>query len=200
MHVLIIQSCFLIFQESTQRKMWKLILRTYCNKVHIFWEGHKILRNLHQLFVLYTASQIIGEFSQNSLAFLEYMNFNKNCNVFFSQWLLMQFLKLYYDKFFFKFHSRKSDILFLEVKNAWVQLYIIGMKFLPHLAMKSQVGIVFALQILYLWQINVSFFIQCTKMQLITLQNFNIQTCFSQFLWFFSLKFQLKVKWYLEFT
>ena len=29
-------------------------------------------------------------------------------------------------------------------------------------------------------------------MQLITLQNFNIQTCFSQFLWFFSLKFLFK--------
>ena len=29
-------------------------------KVHIFCEGHKILRNLHQLFVLCTASQIIG--------------------------------------------------------------------------------------------------------------------------------------------
>ena len=29
-------------------------------KVHIFLEGHKILRNLHQLFVLCTASQIIG--------------------------------------------------------------------------------------------------------------------------------------------
>ena len=35
---------------------------------------------------------------------------------------------------------------------------------------------------------TVSFFVQCTKMQLITLQNFNIQTYFSQFLWFFSLK------------
>ena len=35
---------------------------------------------------------------------------------------------------------------------------------------------------------KVSFFIQCTKMQLITLQNFNIQTCFSQFPWVFSLK------------
>ena len=31
-----------------------------CIKVHIFWEGHKILRNLHLLFVLCTASQIIG--------------------------------------------------------------------------------------------------------------------------------------------
>ena len=28
-------------------------------KVHIFWEGHKLLRNLHQLFVLCIASQII---------------------------------------------------------------------------------------------------------------------------------------------
>ena len=36
---------------------------------------------------------------------------------------------------------------------------------------------------------KVSFFGQCTKMQLITLQNFNIQICFSQSLWFFSLKF-----------
>ena len=34
--------------------------------------------------------------------------------------------------------------------------------------------------------VKVSFFIQCTKMQLITLKN--IQTCFSPFLWFFSLK------------
>ena len=35
---------------------------------------------------------------------------------------------------------------------------------------------------------KVSFFLQCSKMQLITFQNFHIQTCFSQFLWFFSLK------------
>ena len=35
---------------------------------------------------------------------------------------------------------------------------------------------------------KVSFFLQCTQMQLITLQNFNIQTGFSQFLWLFSLK------------
>ena len=27
------------------------------NKVHIFWEGHKILRNLHLTFVLCSASQ-----------------------------------------------------------------------------------------------------------------------------------------------
>ena len=35
---------------------------------------------------------------------------------------------------------------------------------------------------------KVSFFVQCKKMQLITLQNFNTQTYFSQFLWVFSLK------------
>ena len=35
---------------------------------------------------------------------------------------------------------------------------------------------------------KVGFFVQCTKMQLITLQNFNNQTCFSLFFWFFSLK------------
>ena len=39
---------------------------------------------------------------------------------------------------------------------------------------------------------KVSFFVQCTKMQLITLQNFNIQACFSQFLWVFSLKCEFK--------
>ena len=33
---------------------------TCCSKVHIFWEGHKILQNLHRSFVLHTASQIIG--------------------------------------------------------------------------------------------------------------------------------------------
>ena len=35
---------------------------------------------------------------------------------------------------------------------------------------------------------KVSFFVLCSKMQLITLQNFHIQTYFSQFLWFVSLK------------
>ena len=29
-------------------------------KFHIFWEGHKILQNLHRTFVLCSASQIIG--------------------------------------------------------------------------------------------------------------------------------------------
>ena len=42
------------------------------------------------------------------------------------------------------------------------------------------------------FRVKVSFFLQCTKMLLITLQNFNSQTCFSQFLWFFNLKWWCK--------
>ena len=45
-----------------------------------------------------------------------------------------------------------------------------------------------AVQISLVKSTKVSFFVQCIKKQLITLQNFNIETCFSQFLWFFSLK------------
>ena len=33
------------------------IFRSFFYKVHIFWEGHKILRNLHLTFVLWSASQ-----------------------------------------------------------------------------------------------------------------------------------------------
>ena len=42
------------------------------HKVHIFWEGHKILRYFHLTFVLCSASQKI---LQNFVAFSEYMNF-----------------------------------------------------------------------------------------------------------------------------
>jgi len=35
---------------------------------------------------------------------------------------------------------------------------------------------------------KVSFFHQCSKMQIIPIKTFNIQTCFFQFLWFFRLK------------
>ena len=50
------------------------------SKVHIFWEGCKILRNLHQLFVLYAASQIFGG------------DFTKFCG-------LLRIHKLYRDQF-----------------------------------------------------------------------------------------------------
>ena len=45
---------------------------------------------------------------------------------------------------------------------------------------------------------KVSFFVQCTKTQLIILQNFNMQTCFSQFLWFFQLKGQMIYRIHLD--
>ena len=42
-------------------------------KVHIFWEGHKILRNLP--LTVCTAVKSKGKISQNCVAFSEYMNF-----------------------------------------------------------------------------------------------------------------------------
>ena len=45
------------------------------SKVHIFWEGHKILQNLHLTFV---KSKV--KISQNFVAFSEYMNFKHNNN------------------------------------------------------------------------------------------------------------------------
>ena len=42
-------------------------------KVHIFWEGHKILRNLPLTFDYSTFSQELGE---DFVAFSEYKNFN----------------------------------------------------------------------------------------------------------------------------
>ena len=39
---------------------------------------------------------------------------------------------------------------------------------------------------------NVSFFGLCSKMQIIPLQNFNIKTCFIQFLWFFQIEMLIK--------
>ena len=41
----------------------------------------------------------------------------------------------------------------------------------------------------FMWfLLKVSFFLHCSKMQLIPLKKFNIQTCFFQFLWFFRFK------------
>ena len=48
------------FCVHSQCSFFLLALRFEMIKVHIFEEGHKILQNLHQLFVLCTASQIIG--------------------------------------------------------------------------------------------------------------------------------------------
>ena len=60
------------FYRQTEKKpvlnQWEVCLT---NKVHIFWEGHKILINIRQVFVLCTASQIILWPSQNIWTLLE---------------------------------------------------------------------------------------------------------------------------------
>ena len=43
-------------------------------KVHIFWEGHKIFRNLH--LTVCTVDKSKMKISQNFVTFSEYMNFN----------------------------------------------------------------------------------------------------------------------------
>ena len=45
------------------------------NKVHIFWEDHKIFQNLHLTFVWCTVDKIKAEIWQNFVAFSEYTNF-----------------------------------------------------------------------------------------------------------------------------
>ena len=48
-----------VFHQSMQRKLWDI-------KVHIFWDDHKILRNLHRRFDCYYMGQIYGgDFAKN---------------------------------------------------------------------------------------------------------------------------------------
>ena len=57
---------FLLFR-ALEYLIWKIVSSEIIAsiKVHKFWEDHKILRNLHQLFVLCTASQTIsGDFTK----------------------------------------------------------------------------------------------------------------------------------------
>ena len=59
-------------------------------KVHIFWESHKILRNLHRRFDHF----YIGQISQKFVAFSEYMNFifSKSKNIWIAvYWMLCKF-------------------------------------------------------------------------------------------------------------
>ena len=50
-----------LLRDLSALQQWdKQILKLPFYKVHIFWEGHKILRNLHRRFVLCSASQIYG--------------------------------------------------------------------------------------------------------------------------------------------
>ena len=47
--------------ENGQCKPWYRTISWYRHKVHIFWEGHKMLRNLHLTFDYSTYSQRLGE-------------------------------------------------------------------------------------------------------------------------------------------
>ena len=49
----------------------------YLGKVHIFWEGHKILRNLHSYLSYVVPVKSNVEILQNFVSFSEYMNFTK---------------------------------------------------------------------------------------------------------------------------
>ena len=42
----------ILSDEELLHKYWKLVVSSLLIKVHIFWEGHKILWNLHLTFVL----------------------------------------------------------------------------------------------------------------------------------------------------
>ena len=56
------------------RQVWlNHVIRRKKIKVHIFWEGHKILRNLHLTFDCMYCSQKLGE---DFVKFWEYMDFN----------------------------------------------------------------------------------------------------------------------------
>ena len=62
-----IVSCFKCMDEYS-RTVWTC-------KVYIFWEGNKILQNLHRRFDWHYIGQITVEISQNFVAFSEYINF-----------------------------------------------------------------------------------------------------------------------------
>ena len=68
-------TCFHIgLQLWIRNDLFQLLFCAYFTKVHIFWEGQKILRNLHLTsYVLPVKSKV--KISQNFVAFSKYMNF-----------------------------------------------------------------------------------------------------------------------------
>ena len=61
----VVKSCFkrLCMSRGTGIPATKVLVTMcmhYVVKVHVFWEGHKILRNLHQLFDWQNIGQING--------------------------------------------------------------------------------------------------------------------------------------------
>ena len=91
------------------KETWVVTLSFFLNpiKVHIFWEGHKILQNHHLRFDRYYIEQIYGIISQNFVAFSEWMNFNTGifevlspargalASLYFSSWVQLSKLKLH---------------------------------------------------------------------------------------------------------
>ena len=81
----------------------------YYDKVSMFWEDNKILLNLHQLFVLFTASQIIvGDFTKfcGLLRIYEvYLRSNGFCSFFGrnrrSQKNILKLIDLYFAPYYF---------------------------------------------------------------------------------------------------
>ena len=65
---------FMTIEWINQNYRWRLESCTAV-KVQIFWEGYKVLRNLHQLFVRCSASQIVGGDFSKFCGLLKYMNF-----------------------------------------------------------------------------------------------------------------------------
>ena len=70
----------------------------YVFKVHIFWECHKILRNLHRRYVLCSASQIYGgDFAQFCGLLRMYELYgNKHCK---DDWIEIRALEILYVDF-----------------------------------------------------------------------------------------------------
>ena len=85
-----------LLRSLSERVMYIFFQNLSSVKVQIFWEGHKILRNLHLTFVLCSASQSKVEISQNFLAFSEYMNFKltlvrRSCLIWYYPYLIRTF-------------------------------------------------------------------------------------------------------------
>ena len=90
----------------------------YC-KVHIFWEDHEILRNLHLTFVFMYKSKV--EISKNFVAFSEYTNFNYSLlNINFGKYFF------YKDIFRLRHQNEFNSIvsLFLGVFSFWSVLIV----------------------------------------------------------------------------
>ena len=57
-----------LYEPRNYMKRWRILqfsvqlIIVFSTKVHIFWKGHKILRNLHRRFVLFCTGQIYSGF------------------------------------------------------------------------------------------------------------------------------------------